>query len=119
MKVLIVDDENIVRLSLKRAFENFGHQVEEAADGLSGLELWRRYDPDLAMVDVLMPRLTGPNLLKELGADRRAKVILISAHTGEFNPTKAQSVGADLFIPKPFDNIFEVVKLAEGLVNAR
>ncbi len=118
MKILVVDDEPLVRLSLKRALQKGGHNVEEAEDGQSGLEKWRQFLPDLVYLDVLMPRLSGPDLLRTLGkgGEIKAKVILMSAFTGEYDLEKAKSLGADLFIPKPFEDVFQVTKLGEDLV---
>jgi len=117
MKVLIIDDEPLVRRSLARALSQKGHQVLEASDGLSGLALWREVLPDLVFLDVLMPGLTGPQILNELELNLRqqTKIILISAFAGEHNPETAQRLGADCFIPKPFEDIFAVVKVAEDL----
>lgn len=121
MKVLIVDDEPLVRLSLRRALEKTGHAVTEAEDGQLGLEAWRALHPDLTFLDVLMPRMSGPDLLKAMRAagDVPGKVILMSAFTGEYNPERAKTLGADMFILKPFDDIFAVVKLGEELVRGR
>ncbi|MBX3021097.1 MAG: response regulator [Bdellovibrionales bacterium] len=118
MKVLVVDDEALVRLSLKRAMEKRGHQVEEAEDGKQAFERWPLFQPDLVYLDVLMPRLSGPDLLKTLGANSRAtaKVVLMSAFTGEYDLEKAKSLGADLFIPKPFEDVFAIAQLGEDLV---
>lgn len=115
MKILIVDDEPLVRRSLGRALRSRGHEVTEAADGPSGLQAWQSGDPDLVFLDVLMPGLTGPQVLEEIGTDRRAKVVLMSAFSGEHNVEKAENQGADLFLPKPFEDIFEVVRLGEEL----
>jgi DNA-binding response OmpR family regulator len=116
VKILIVDDESLVRRSLRRVFEMTKHHVLEAEDGQKGLEIWRQESPDIVILDVLMPGLTGPQVLKEIGRDHTAKVILISAYTGEYNLIKARDVGADLFISKPFENVFEIVKMAEALI---
>jgi two-component system, response regulator PdtaR len=117
MKVLIVDDEMLVRRSLRRVLESRGHQVVEASDGRQGLEVWREIQPELVILDVLMPGLTGPQVLSEVGTESKAKVILISAYTGEYDLKKAKEMGADLFISKPFQNIFEVADRAESLFN--
>jgi len=66
---------------------------------------------------VLMPGLTGPEVLKEVGSDSKAKVILMSAFSGEHNMQTAQQMGADLFVPKPFEDIFAIVKMAEDLLS--
>jgi CheY-like chemotaxis protein len=123
MKILIVDDEPLVRKSLARACMARGHTVSEAADGLEGLEKWRADPPDVAFIDVLMPGLSGPDLLREVGARGGAKAILISAFSGDHDlraaPGRSQApgmaAGADLFIPKPFDDIFAIVAKAEAL----
>ncbi len=121
MKVLIVDDEPLVRLSLRRALEKSGHQVVEADDGQRGLEKWKDFAPELVYLDVLMPRMSGPDLLKtvtsQAGGGGIGKVILMSAFTGEYNLEKAKSLGADMFVLKPFEDIFAMVKLGEELVN--
>jgi CheY-like chemotaxis protein len=115
LKILIVDDEPLVRKSLGRALASKGHQIVEAVDGVDGLQKWLSEKPDLVFLDVLMPGLSGPQLLKELGPGQTAKVILMSAYSGEHNMQTAQQMGANLFIPKPFDDIFQIVERAEAL----
>lgn len=119
MKILIVDDEPLVRKSLGRACMARKHEVFEAVDGNEGLARWLELSPDLVFLDVLMPGLSGPEVLQEFvkktGARSRATVILMSAYSGEHNLETARQLGADLFIPKPFDDIFAVVARAEGL----
>lgn len=115
MKILIVDDELLIRRSLRRAAELKGHEVFEAPDGLVGLEQWKKQQPDLVFLDVLMPGLTGPEVLKEMKDLNTAKVVLISAYAGEFDPKTL--AGANLFIPKPFEDIFSVLERGEKLVH--
>ncbi len=115
MNVLVVDDESIVRLALKRALVNLGDTVFEAANGEEAIEIWGASSIDLVFLDVLMPRLTGPQVLEEIG-EHSAKVVLISAYTGEYNMQRAKNLGANLFIAKPFADIFEVVNQGRGLV---
>lgn len=116
MKVLIVDDETLVRRSLSRALQGKGHEVKEAVNGTEGLQSWKTWNPDLVFLDVLMPGMTGPEVLKEMGQSSSAKVILMSAFSGEHNMQTAQQMGANLFIPKPFEDIFAIVKMAEDLL---
>jgi len=113
VKFLIVDDEDLVRRSLRRAAESRGHEVIEAEDGEKGLNIWKKNKPDVVFLDVLMPGLTGPQVLEEMDDRKGARVILMSAYTGE---EKSRAWPAyDLFIPKPFANIFEVIERAEKL----
>jgi CheY-like chemotaxis protein len=122
VKVLVVDDEPLVRLSLKRVLSKRGHHVAEAEDGKQALKSWPQFNPDLVFLDVLMPGLSGPDLLKQLhvsGLAASAKVVLMSAFTGEYDLEKAKSLGADLFVPKPFEDVFAVAALGEGLVSGQ
>lgn len=115
MKVLIIDDEPLVRRSLLRAVRARGHTAREAEDGEEGLRLWNQEEPDLVFLDVLMPGLSGPELLSEKHPRGSARVILMSAYSGEHNMETAQQMGADLFIPKPFEDIFQVIEQGEDL----
>ena len=116
MKILVVDDEPVVRLSIKRAAQRKGHEVIEAEDGLLGVKVWREAHPDVVFLDVLMPGLSGPQVLKQINGKPPSKVILISAYSGDYSIEKAKSLGADLFISKPFDDIFNLIDLCRGVI---
>ncbi|HPI40346.1 MAG TPA: response regulator [Pseudobdellovibrionaceae bacterium] len=113
MKVLIIDDEPLIRRSLLRAFKSKGYDVFEAENGFQGIDLWRKEKPDLVYLDILMPGMTGFMVLEKLGSARTGKVVLISAYSEE---DKEKEGLADLFIKKPFEDIFQVVQQGEGLV---
>lgn len=119
MKVLVVDDEVLVGRSLGRALESRGHQVLIAAGGVEGLSIWEEYKPDVTFLDVLMPDLNGPLVIEGLKLKNRGKIILMSAYTGGYDLKKAQSVGADIFLSKPFEDIFQVVQEAERLYDLK
>lgn len=112
MKILIIDDEPLIRLSLDRAFTQKGHEVFQAPDGLSGVKLWKSASFDLILLDVLMPGLSGPEVLLEMGSERKGKVVMMSAYLGIKEDSK-QILGVDMFISKPFDNIFTLVQNLE------
>ncbi len=114
MKVLIVDDEPLVRRSLEKVFQKHGHEVLTAQDGLMGVDAWKSFKPDAAVIDILMPGLTGPELIAEVKPSSQTAIILISAYSGEYNLESTKNLGADLFIEKPFDDIQLIVsKLTE------
>lgn len=120
MKVLVVDDEVIVVRALTRAFQVKGHQVESAQSGEEGLEKWLQGEPDVLLLDVVMPGLTGPQVIEEYmkrhgGLKNGAKVILMTAHSSVKGREEALQLGADDFIQKPFDDVFGLVKRAEEL----
>ena len=117
MKVLIVDDDAIVRRALSRAFKGAGHEADLAVDGEDGFQRWIAFKPDVVLLDVIMPKMTGYEVLLKLDELPSAKVILMSAFSGDHPDSHRAIERSDLFISKPFENIFEVVKEAEGLVN--
>jgi two-component system, response regulator PdtaR len=117
-KILVIDDEPLVRRSLKRALETAGYQVLESADGKQGLSIWEKERPNLVFLDILMPGLSGPEVLQEINLEIRqdCRVILISAYSGEYSLDSAKSLGADHFIPKPFEDIFGIVKTVSQML---
>jgi two-component system chemotaxis response regulator CheY len=116
MTILIVDDGPLIRLSLSRAFKSQGDTVHVAEDGLLGEQAWKTHNPDIVVLDVLMPGLTGPQLIEKLKPTSTAKIVLISAFSGDYGVDSVKKLGADLFIAKPFADIFEVVKRVRELV---
>jgi len=119
MKVLIIDDEAIVRLALRRALEYRGHQVIEAEGGQAGISLWLNESPDLVFLDVLMPGQNGLQVLQEVGKSNKAIVLLMSAYSGVHEERDMADLGADDFLKKPFDDVFVAVQIGERLVNER
>jgi DNA-binding response OmpR family regulator len=109
------DDEDIlalVSLRLRRA----GYEVMQAYDGHQALELARTRRPDVAVLDVMMPRLTGHEVLAELRGDdelRELKVVLLSARVQQADVERGMESGADAYLPKPFraDELLEQVEL--------
>ncbi len=116
MKVLIVDDEMLIRRAISRILEKKGHQVKLAADGLEGLKIWNEFKPQLVFLDVLMPGLTGPELLKKMGPNTGARVVLMSAYSGEEEIESFEKLGIETFLQKPFNDIYAVVDQMEKLI---
>jgi CheY-like chemotaxis protein len=115
MKVLIIDDEPLIRRSLEKVFLKAGHDVSVAEDGLSGTKVWRSLQPDGVVVDVLMPGLTGPEVVAEVQPEFQTAIILISAYSGDYDPESVKQLGADLFVEKPFENIQDIVDSLEKI----
>lgn len=115
MKVLIVDDEPLVRRSLEKVFAKSGHEVMVAADGTEGLECWKKFSPEGVVLDVLMPGLSGPEVIGEIGDVGKTAVALISAYSGDYDLDSVKKLGADIFIEKPFDSIQDVVVQLEKI----
>lgn len=114
MKILVVDDEMLITLALKRALEKRGHIVHIASGGVEGLRLWKELKPELVVIDFIMPDMNADQVLVKVGDRGQCKVVLMSAYLGERTVEKPSSLQIDLFIKKPFDNIFEVCGLIEN-----
>jgi two-component system, response regulator PdtaR len=118
MRILVVDDEPLVRRSLQKALQFNKHEVLLAEDGRQGIDIWLKENPDLVFLDILMPSLSGLQVLKELGNKKNCKVILMSAYSGVHDQETVKQMGADLFLEKPFEDIMQVVRAAEELVSS-
>jgi signal transduction histidine kinase len=102
--VLVVDDDLVVRAPTRATLENDGFTVFEAADGVEGCELYRRHRPDVLLVDVVMPRMDGYELCRELRSrEDSAYVPIVVATSLDDVPSiaRAYDAGATDFIPKP------------------
>lgn len=124
MKFLVIDDEPLVRRSLARALRSRGFESLEAVDGKAGLEMWQESQPDGVFVDVLMPGLSGPEVVRlalanQIFTGSAPAIALISAFSGEDSEKLALECGADCFIAKPFQDIFTVVDQLAEIASAR
>jgi excisionase family DNA binding protein len=103
--ILVVDDEPGIRAYVRASLEPDGYQVEEAAEAEEGLELAEAHSPDLVLIDTIMARTDGWEMLRRLRESRgntTPQVIMFSARE-EGDERLARSRGANAFIGKPFD----------------
>jgi DNA-binding response OmpR family regulator len=102
-KVLIIEDERDLVLGLKDNFEFEGYQVCAAYDGESGVESARRENPDLILLDVMLPRMNGLDVCRELRKKgMETPIIMLTARSAEVDKVVGLEVGADDYITKPF-----------------
>jgi two-component system chemotaxis response regulator CheY len=103
-KVLIVDDAAFIRLAIKNILVKHDFEVvDEAENGLVGLNRYKELKPDLVTMDITMPEMTGLEALKEIIAfDPDAKIVMVSAMGQEHLVMEAILNGAKSFIVKPF-----------------
>ncbi len=102
-KILVVDDEPMVRDILRVTLEREGFAVIEAADGPEALEAARKYDPAMVITDINMPEMSGRELLERLKMEKPAlPVFLISGSSGDMSNEELAALGADGIIAKPF-----------------
>ena len=103
--ILIIEDENNIRLSVTICLEQTGYLVEAAEDGLVGLQKALELRPDIILLDLVLPKMNGHLLceaLKNEESTRYIPVIIMSAKTEDDDIRRAKEAGADDYIMKPF-----------------
>ena len=112
-RVLIVDDDNEIVESVRYALESRGYTVLIARDGNQGLAMAEREDPDLVILDMMIPKRSGFLVLEKLRRTRPVplRVIMITANEGSRHKAYAEMLGVDDYIRKPFamDRLMESV----------
>lgn len=102
-RILIVEDEPAMVQGLRDNFEYEGYEVISAADGVAGLERALADDPDLVVLDVMMPRMSGLDVCKQLKQKRPGvPIIMLTARGQEIDKVVGLELGADDYVTKPF-----------------
>ena len=102
-KLLIVDDDARVREALTAHFKSEGCEVVTAEDGAAGLAAFRTENPDLVLLDILLPKMDGQRVLTEIRKESDVPVIMISEKDQVFDKVLSLEMGADDYVVKPFD----------------
>lgn len=118
-KILIVDDEPNIVMSLEYTFKKNNFEVFIARDGQEALDILKNQLPDIIILDVMMPMVDGYSTLEQIKKDDRldnCKVIFLSAKNKEKDIEKGLSLGANLYITKPF-SLKKLVEKVQELIN--
>ena len=103
-RILVADDASFMRQIIREILESEGHEiVAEASDGVQAVEAWKKHQPDLVTMDIVMPRRSGIDAVRAIVAvDASARIVMCSALGQETLVTEALQAGAADFIVKPF-----------------
>lgn len=101
-RILVVDDEKMIRNVIKEYAEFDGFEVTEAEDGMEAVEICRREDFDLIVMDIMMPKLDGYSAIKEIRKTKQIPVIMLSARGEEYDKLFGFEIGIDDYVVKPF-----------------
>jgi two-component system KDP operon response regulator KdpE len=101
-RILVVDDEPQIARVLRTGLKTHGYDVRVAADGVSALETFNDWHPDLVVTDLAMPNLDGLELCRRLRAISQLPIIVLSVRGEEKNKVEALDAGADDYVTKPF-----------------
>jgi two-component system, response regulator PdtaR len=103
VRILIAEDETIIRLDLRKLLEEAGHEVcAEARDGAEAVELVQAHEPDLAILDVKMPRLDGIDAAKQILEERPIPIVMLTAYGQDELVARAVEAGVFGYLVKPF-----------------
>jgi len=104
-RVAVVDDDRMIREMLELGLSREGYDVQSAADGVAALDLVRRFDPEVIVLDIMMPKIDGIALLPRLREITQAPIVMLTAKGGTDDKVQSLTAGADDYLVKPF--VFE------------
>ena len=102
-KMLVIDDDTNICELIKVYFQNEGYEVAVAHDGVEGMSMFKSYDPDIVLLDLMLPKKDGTDVCREIRANSNKPMIMITAKGEVFDKVLGLELGADDFIVKPFD----------------
>lgn len=116
-KILIADDEEILRMLIADTIEDLGCEIDVAEDGQQAFDKLMEVDYDLVILDYMMPFMTGVDVLEKLPQKRKenVEILMLTAKTQEADREKMIAAGADYFMPKPFSPI-DLISVIEGIM---
>ena len=116
-RILVVDDDQVIQQLLKVNLELEGYAVEVASDGEEALVLFDQFQPDLVLLDIMMPKLDGWEVARRLAeiTGGPVPIVLLSARAQESDVQKGNDLGVAAYVTKPFDPI-QLLHLVAGII---
>ena len=114
-RILVVEDEALIADAIAARLRNEGFEVQLAADGPSGVAYAERFEPDLVILDLMLPGLDGLEVCRRIQHDRHVPVMMLTARDDETDLVVGLAVGADDYLTKPF-SMRELVARAQALL---
>ena len=114
-KILVVDDESTLRNTVRAYLEAEGYTVQTANDGRKALDTFRSFQPDLVVLDIMLPELDGLEVLRQLRQSSEVYVIMLTARADEIDKIVGLTLGADDYVTKPFSPRELVARIKSAL----
>ena len=102
-KILVIDDDATICEHIKNYFEKEGYEVKTVSDGIAGVDSFKLYNPDIVLLDIVLPKKDGWQVCREIREVSNQPVIMISAKNETFDKVLGLELGADDYVVKPFD----------------
>lgn len=102
-KILLIDDDANICDLIKIYFENEGYEVKVASDGSEGLSYFKMYEPDIVLLDIMLPKKDGWQVCREIREQSSKPIIMVTAKSEVFDKVLGLELGADDFVTKPFN----------------
>ncbi len=102
MRILIVDDEELIRTVIKEYAEIEGYETDEASNGLEAIDKCKENSYDLIIMDIMMPKLDGYQAVKEIQKEKNTPILMLSARGEEYDKLLGFDLGIDDYVQKPF-----------------
>lgn len=100
--ILVIDDEDSILKVVEAYLKGDGNTVHLARDGVSGLAAFRRHNPDIVILDIMLPEMDGMEVLQQIRRESNVYVLMLTAKSEEFDRVMGLTVGADDYLTKPF-----------------
>ncbi len=102
-KILVIDGDAVLGENLKTYFGNEGYEVKVVTDGVEGVNFFKMYEPDMVLLDIVLPKKDGQQVCREIREISTKPIIMISSKGETFDKVLGLELGADDFLVKPFD----------------
>ena len=114
-KILVVDDDVNICEAIKLYLVNEGYDVKTANDGDEGIKVFKTFEPDLVLLDIMMPKKDGKQTRREIREISNKPIIMVTAKTTEIDKVKGLDQGADDYLAKPF-GVMELISRVKALL---
>jgi DNA-binding response OmpR family regulator len=101
-RIRVVEDDDRIRRALRLALEDEGYEIDEAADGEEGLALYSQSDPDVVLVDLMLPGMSGFDVCRELRKTSGVPIVVVTARSDTHDVVAGLEAGVDDYVTKPF-----------------
>lgn len=114
-RILIADDEEVLRLLIVDTLEDEGYEIDTAEDGEEALQRFKEHSYDLIILDYMMPKMTGIEVVKEIRKESSVNILMLTAKSQQRDIDELQQAGANYYMAKPFSPL-KLIEVVEEII---